>query len=81
MLAMAWAEVSAIYDSRLGPARMSEFTAKSSVGTELHGYRVTTLGHDKRVTFFCVSPEMERQSLELAFDQVLASMERGTKKL
>jgi hypothetical protein len=67
-----------ICNSVLGPVRLSEFTAKSSFGTELHGYRVTILGQDKRVTVFCVAPETEWQSLKPVFDQVLASMERGT---
>ena len=34
----------AVLDCRLGPARLSEFTASTSFGTKLHGYR----GYDHR---------------------------------
>jgi hypothetical protein len=68
----------AVIESRLGPARLSEFTAKSGFGTALHGYRVTILGHDKRVVVYCVAPETDWQALKPTFDRVLASMERGS---
>jgi len=67
-----------IISSQLGPARLSEFTAKTDFGTPLHGYRATILGHDKRVVVFCVAPEAEWKALKPAFDRVLASMERGS---
>jgi hypothetical protein len=68
----------AVITSRLGPARLSEFTAETSFGTPLHGYRATILGHDKRVTVFCVAPEADWTALKPAFDQVIASLERGS---
>lgn len=61
----------------LGPARRSEFTASSTFGTGLHGYRVTVLGHDKRVVVFAICPEADWKALQPAFDTVLASLKRG----
>jgi hypothetical protein len=62
----------------LGPGRVSEFTAKTDFGSMLHGYRATVLGHDKRVTVFCVAPESDWKALKPAFDRILASLERGS---
>ncbi len=67
-----------ILSVRLGPARLSEFSAKTDFGTALHGYRATILGHDKRVVVYCVAPETDWQALKPAFDKVLASLERGS---
>jgi hypothetical protein len=61
----------------LGPARQSEFTASSTFGTGLHGYRVTVLGHDKRVEVYAVCPESDWQAMKPAFDKVIASLVRG----
>lgn len=62
----------------LGPARVSEFTAKSSFGTALHGYRGTIIGHDKGVTIYCSCPETDWPALKPAFDNVFVTLERGT---
>jgi hypothetical protein len=61
----------------LGPARVSEFTASTTFGSGLHGYRVTVLGHDKRVTVFCLCPDSDWKTLQPAFDHLLGSLERG----
>jgi hypothetical protein len=66
-----------VLDVSLGPARQSEFTASSAFGTGLHGYRVTVLGHDKRVVVFAVCPEDDWQALRPAFDKVIGSLVRG----
>jgi len=62
----------------LGPARLSEFTYKTSFGTQMHGYRVSIIGHKKGITSFCTCPESDWKSLNPVFDKVLASLERGT---
>jgi len=67
----------AVLDVRLGPARRSEFTASSTFGGGLHGYRVTMLGHDKSVHVACVCPESDWNTLQPAFDQVLSTFRRG----
>ena len=64
-------------DVRLGPARRSEFTATTTFGSGLHGYRVTALGHDKRVVVYCVCAESDWTTLKPAFDQVISSLKRG----
>lgn len=65
-------------DVALGPARVSEFTATTTFGSGLHGYRVTVLGHNKRVTGFLVCPESDWKTLQPAFDHVLSTLKRGT---
>jgi hypothetical protein len=68
-------------DVRLGPARVSEFTASTTFGGGLHGYRATILAHDKRVTVFCVCPESDWTTLKPAFDQCLKTLKRGQSEL
>jgi hypothetical protein len=62
----------------LGPARISEFTAKSSFGTGLHGYRGTVIGHDKGLIIYCHCPESDWQALKPSFEKIFATMERGS---
>lgn len=66
-----------VFDTALGPACRSEFTAATSFGSGLHGYRATMLGHDKGVYVSCVCAESDWQTLEPAFDTVLKSVKRG----
>jgi hypothetical protein len=65
------------FDAPLGPAERSEFTASTTFGSGLHGYRATVLGHDKSVYVTCVCPESDWKTLEPAFDTVLKSLHRG----
>ena len=69
-----------LHDVPLGPGRISEFTAVSSFGSPLHGYRASILGKDKRVVAVCVCPETEWTALKPAFDKVLGSIQRGVKE-
>jgi hypothetical protein len=66
-----------VLEVSLGPARVSEFTAATTFGTGLHGYRATVLGHDKGVYVTCVCPESDWKTLQPAFDKLLASLHRG----
>lgn len=66
-----------VLEVSLGPGRKSEFTAASTFGTGLHGYRVTVLGHDKRVVAYAVCSEGDWATLAPAFDRVLSSLKRG----
>jgi hypothetical protein len=66
-----------VLDASLGPARRSEFTASSTFGSGLHGYRATALGKDKAVYITCVFPESDWKTLQPAFDKVLGSLRRG----
>jgi len=63
--------------ARLGPGRKSEFTASTTFGTGLHGYRATVLAHSKRVVVYCVCPESNWPTLQPAFDHVLGTLVRG----
>jgi hypothetical protein len=67
----------AVLEASVGPARKSEFTASSTFGGGLHGYRSTMLGHDKAVTVICVCPESDWKTLQPAFDHVLSTFKRG----
>ncbi|MEM9351881.1 MAG: hypothetical protein AAGA92_02620 [Planctomycetota bacterium] len=71
----------AVHDCPLGPARLSEFTYSTAFGTGMHGYRGTILGKDKAVLVYCVCPESDWATLKPAFDQVLASFDRGMAEL
>jgi len=65
------------FEAALGPARRSEFTASTTFGSGLHGYRATVLAHDKSVTVSCICPESDWKTLQPAFDTVLTSLHRG----
>jgi hypothetical protein len=66
-----------VIEVALGPARRSEFTASTTFGSGLHGYRATVLGHDKAVTVILVCPESDWKTLQPAFDHMLGSLKRG----
>jgi hypothetical protein len=66
-----------VLDVALGPARVSEFTASTTFGSGLHGYRLTVLGHSKRVSGYLVCPESDWKALQPAFDHVIGSLKRG----
>jgi len=66
-----------VIDIALGPARRSEFTASSTFGSGLHGYRATALGKDKGLYIYCVCPESDWKTLQQAFEKVLLSLRRG----
>lgn len=70
-----------VIDVKLGPARISEFTAATTFGTFLHGYRATILAHDKRATVYAVCTENEWSDLKPVFDKVIESMERGESEI
>ena len=66
-----------VLEVSLGPARRSEFTAATTFGSGLHGYRATILGHDRDLTVYCVCPETDWKALQPAFDHLLGSLKRG----
>jgi hypothetical protein len=65
------------FRSPLGEARVSEWTAKREgllSGGKFHGYRVTILGNERRVTYTCQCPEDSWKSLKPSFGRVLGSL-------
>lgn len=66
-----------VLEAALGPARRSEFTASTTFGSGMHGYRATILGQDRDVAVYCICPESDWTTLQPAFDHVLASIKRG----
>jgi hypothetical protein len=65
------------FGSPLGEARCSEWTAKREgfmSGGKFHGYRVTILGNERRITYTCQCPEESWKNLKTSFGRVLASL-------
>jgi hypothetical protein len=60
---------------KLGPARKAEFTAASGLGGKLHGYHVTVLGHNFRVSVVCTCAESNWAVLQPAFDKIIDNLE------
>jgi hypothetical protein len=65
-----------------GEARCSEWTGKKSLGVlagseAVHGYRVTALGNERRLTVTCVCPEEDWAALKPAFEKVITSVQSG----
>ncbi len=66
-----------VLNCELGAARTSEFTAKTTFGGKIHGYRTTIIAHDLGLIIFCTCPESDWKALKPAFDHLLGSLERG----
>ena len=66
-----------VVEAPVGPARRSAFTAATTFGSGLHGYRATALTKDKAVYVYCVCPESDWKTLQPAFEKVLLSLRRG----
>lgn len=63
--------------SRLGEGRYSEWTGEQSgflTSGKVHGYRVTILNNDRRVTVLCHCPESSWATLKPAFGNVIGSL-------
>ena len=65
----------------LGEGRQSEFTASSTFGAKLHGYRATVLSNDRRITVVCKCPEKDWETLQAAFNEVIGSLKHGQTEL
>ena len=64
--------------THLGDSRKSEFTGSGLLNGAFHGYRVTALSRDKRIRVVCRCSESQWQSLQPAFDKMIASVAMGT---
>lgn len=64
------------FDSDLGEACYSEFTGNGGLlAGKVHGYRVTMLSSDRRVTIICQCPESSWNTLKPAFLHVINSFQ------
>jgi hypothetical protein len=54
-----------------GDSRQSEFTASTTFGGKLRGYRVTALARDRRISIVCYCPESNWATLKPAFEKVI----------
>ncbi len=62
----------------LGDARYSEWTADGGfMAGKQHGYRVTILGGERRITVVSYCPESNWPTLKPAFEKVIASLQSG----
>jgi hypothetical protein len=58
-------------------ARRAEFTGERTIGSSIHGYRVTALTTQRRIRVVCQCPEGEWESLKPAFDKIVESLGLG----
>lgn len=65
---------------KLGEAAKAEFTASSSFGSPLHGYRATILTNNYRYRVVCECAESDWKTLKPAFDRVIDSFAKGVPK-
>ena len=65
------------FQSGVGDARFSEWTAMGSAGS-LHGYRVTMLGNQREFTVICLCPEADWAKLTPTFQHIISSVKPGT---
>ena len=66
------------FQSQLGEARFSEFTADGRMfAGKVHGYRATILGNDRSFTVICQCGEPDWPGLKPAFEKVILSLTAG----
>lgn len=64
--------------SGMGDARYSEFSVPGSLlSPAQHGYRVTILPTERRLTVLCLCPEKNWPELKPAFERVITSLKPG----
>lgn len=66
-----------VLQCKLGPARISEFTARSAFGTDQHGYRATIIGHNRSLNVICICQESDWTALKPTFDKLFVTMDQG----
>ncbi len=67
------------FQSAVGDARVSEWTASGGLGAgSLHGYRVTMLGREREFTVICFCPERDWKTLMPAFQRMISSVKPGS---
>ena len=65
-----------LLSSKIGEGRFSEFTA-SDGGVEIHGYRVTILGSDKRYTLRAQCAQSDWSTLRPVYEKIIQSIAPG----
>ncbi|NUQ62218.1 MAG: hypothetical protein HUU20_07005 [Pirellulales bacterium] len=60
-----------------GDSRLAEFIGGGSFGGKMHGYRLTALGVDRRITVVCCCRENDWKTLEPAFRKAIATLKHG----
>lgn len=60
-----------------GDSRLAEFTGGGGFGGKMHGYRLTALGVDRRITIVCCCREPDWETLKPAFRQAIATLSFG----
>lgn len=74
-------EAEKVQTGGLGEGRMSEFTGKRGLRSEIRGCRGTALSRDKRVVVICTCPASNWKALQPAFKKVVESLDYGEAKL
>jgi hypothetical protein len=65
------------FNSGLGDARKTVFTASAAMGRRVKGYRATILARDYGIVVVCHCPEKDFEKMRPAFDKVLESVRSG----
>ncbi|MCX6366587.1 MAG: hypothetical protein NTX57_07730 [Armatimonadetes bacterium] len=65
-----------LLQSKLGEGRFSEYTGKDG-GREMHGYRVTILGGDKRYSLRAQCAETDWNALKPVYEKIIQSIGPG----
>ncbi len=66
------------FASAVGDSRASEWTADGETsGSKLHGYRITMLDKERKITVICSSPERNWAILKPAFQHLIDSLVPG----
>jgi hypothetical protein len=60
-----------------GEARLAEFTGRTTFGDKMHGYRLTALSVDRRITVVCYCRDPDWTKLKPAFEKVYTSVKQG----
>lgn len=70
-------EKAAAFNSQLGDGRKSVFKSKGSFGSAMRGYRATALTNNRGLRIICICPAKNWETLQPAFDKILASLGPG----
>ncbi len=64
------------FQTPFGDSRRSEFTASTTFGGKLRGYRVTALSNDRRISIVAYCPEGDWATLKPTFEKIIAETTR-----
>ena len=73
-------EKATAFNSQLGDGRKSVFKSNGSFGSVMRGYRATALTNSRGLRIICICPVKNWETLQPAFDKILASFGPGEQR-